>query len=312
MMKNILEKYGRLTGIKIMLLCLCAHFTCLTVIADDLDPLSILDDDSSQNDGVLIAPVSTGAFDIQNLTNARISDYNGLSTFIPVSNFIAEVKSEKSPDNLPVILKNDPNKKSSVISYQPSQDDDIHKIIEKLRLITADQEKQVKTEPEQKINKEPDVNEIVTSARKPNVPQVSPLDSQEIPQEKTELPLLNPEILKQVDVLIKDPNLISNPLELAEILYKSGRTSQAAVCYKKALAATPADDPNFAHERAWILFQIGNCLQFEDPNTARESFTQLLSTQPDSPWAPVAKTARDLTDWLQQEQPQQLIRELKK
>ena len=58
------------------------------------------------------------------------------------------------------------------------------------------------------------------------------------------------ETLKLVENQLKDPNQISNPFELAEILFKSGRQVQAGICYKQALKVLPADDPNVATERA--------------------------------------------------------------
>jgi tetratricopeptide (TPR) repeat protein len=98
--------------------------------------------------------------------------------------------------------------------------------------------------------------------------------------------------------------------ELAEVLFKSGRFSEAGQCYKRAYELLPADDANLVSDKNWILFQMGNCIEYDDPNTARENFAQLLRTNPSSPWADVAKFRHDLTDWLQKEQPKKLIEEL--
>ena len=118
------------------------------------------------------------------------------------------------------------------------------------------------------------------------------------------------ETLRLVENQLKDPNLISNPFELAEILFKSGRQIQAGICYKQALKVLPADDPNVATERAWILFQIGNCLKDEDPNTARESYAELIRTHSDSPWAEIAKARYGIIEWYQQDNPGELIQQL--
>ena len=98
--------------------------------------------------------------------------------------------------------------------------------------------------------------------------------------------------------------------QLAEILFKSGRFSQAGQCYKRAYEMLPADDVNLVGDRNWILFQMGNCFEYDDPNTARENYARLLRTNPTSPWADVAKFRHDLADWLQKEQPKKLIEEL--
>jgi hypothetical protein len=121
--------------------------------------------------------------------------------------------------------------------------------------------------------------------------------------------LASDETLKLLENQIKDPNLIRNPFELAEILFKSGKQSQAGICYKQALKALPADDPNVASERAWILFQIGNCLKDEDPNTARESYAELIRTHSNSPWTEIAKTRYGIIEWYQQDNPRDILNE---
>jgi tetratricopeptide (TPR) repeat protein len=120
----------------------------------------------------------------------------------------------------------------------------------------------------------------------------------------------NDETLRLVENQLKDPNLIGNPFELAEILFKSGKQAQAGICYKQALKALPADDPNFATERAWILFQIGNCFKDEDPNTARESYAELIRTHSNSPWTEIAKTRYSIIELYQQDNPGELIRQV--
>jgi tetratricopeptide (TPR) repeat protein len=98
--------------------------------------------------------------------------------------------------------------------------------------------------------------------------------------------------------------------ELAEVLFKSGRFSEAGQCYKRAYELFPDNDANLVGDKNWILFQIGNCFEYDDPNTARENFAQLIRTNPSSPWADVAKFRHDLADWMQKEQPKKLIEEM--
>jgi hypothetical protein len=111
--------------------------------------------------------------------------------------------------------------------------------------------------------------------------------------------------------MLKDPNTVANPFELAEALFRNGLPGPAGLCYKRALAEIGANDPNTATERCWILFQIGNCLQNDDPNAAKESYAELIRTYPDSPWVEIAKSRHALIEWNQQDRPDKLIEELK-
>ena len=120
---------------------------------------------------------------------------------------------------------------------------------------------------------------------------------------------ISEQTLQKVAQQLKDANNIANPLELADILFKSNRTVLAGLCYKKALASIGADDPNLAGERAWILFQIGNCLRDDDPNTARECYAELIRTYPQSPWTEPAKVRHGLLEWYQADKPGELIRQ---
>lgn len=125
-----------------------------------------------------------------------------------------------------------------------------------------------------------------------------------------------------IDDLLNDPNISQNLTklepkqagfkykELAEVLFKCGSFHQAGQCYKRAYELLPADDANLVSDKNWLLFQIGNCFEYDDPNTARENFALLLRTNPASPWTDVAKFRYDLADWLQREQPKKLIDEL--
>jgi tetratricopeptide (TPR) repeat protein len=128
--------------------------------------------------------------------------------------------------------------------------------------------------------------------------------------------------LRSIDDLLNDPNKSRNLTklepkqaglqykELAEVLFKSGSFHLAGQCYKRAYEMLPADDANLVGDRNWILFQMGNCSEYDDPNNAKENYAQLLRTNPASPWADVAKFRHDLAEWLQKEQPKKLIEEL--
>ena len=169
---------------------------------------------------------------------------------------------------------------------------------------------------------------LSASQTEPQATEQAELQQQEIPEDKNQKPELkqpgdavavtktnndksmSKQTLQKVEQLLKDSNSITNPFELGEVLFQMNELASAGVCYKKALASLGTDDPNVATERAWILFQIGNCFKDIDPNTSKESYAELIRTASDSPWAQIAKSRHGLIDWYQQEQPGKLIDEL--
>lgn len=157
--------------------------------------------------------------------------------------------------------------------------------------------------------------------------------SKEIPQEaKTEKPevlptglpggvqqeenlVVNGQITNQtmqlLEQLLQKPEQIKKPLELADILFRTGRLEKAAVCYRQALNQTAANDNVLYKDKSWILFQIGNCLQKDDPTVAAQMYKQLITEYPNSPWVDAAKAKDSLVDWYLKEKPDTLINERK-
>ena len=109
--------------------------------------------------------------------------------------------------------------------------------------------------------------------------------------------------------LSQHPEKFDNPFELGEILFLSGKLEDAAIFYREALRRRTPDDPRSARDRAWILFQIGNCLRSSDPPAAAKMYAQLTTEYPNCPWAGLAEAQRKLADWYQKEQPRKLIAE---
>jgi hypothetical protein len=114
-----------------------------------------------------------------------------------------------------------------------------------------------------------------------------------------------PSALKQLERLMLDPNQVSDPLEMAELLFLGGRTAEAAVFYEKALASLASSDPMHSEDRAWILFQLGNCLRETDMARARDTYMKLVSQYPSSPWTELAKAHGRLITWYQSAKPEQ-------
>jgi len=113
--------------------------------------------------------------------------------------------------------------------------------------------------------------------------------------------------LQLVDELGQHPDRSDNPFALGEVLYSSGRLKEAAVFYQEALKRKSSDKAGSDQDRAWILFQIGNCLRVDDPPTAKKMYGLLITEYSDSPWVDLAKAREGLIDWQQKDKPRTLI-----
>jgi len=118
--------------------------------------------------------------------------------------------------------------------------------------------------------------------------------------------------LQMLKTLANDPGKLANPLELGEILFVSGNLKEAAIFYSEALNRKDPNDVNLFLDRAWILFQTGNCLRNEDPPAAAKAYQQLLTEYPNSPWADMAKARSNLIAWYLKDEPVKLIAEVKR
>ena len=104
-----------------------------------------------------------------------------------------------------------------------------------------------------------------------------------------------------------DPEKVDNPFELAETLFLSGNVREAAVFYAEALGRTEPNDVSLSRDRAWVLFQTGNCLRNTDLPAATKMYTQLLTEYPNSPWTDMAKAQAKLIDWYLKDEPHKLV-----
>lgn len=146
------------------------------------------------------------------------------------------------------------------------------------------------------------------------VPEVN-VPKQEQPQQQTESkPLYEPitdQTLQMLRTLAKNPEKLKNPLELAEIVFASGNLKEASICYREALRRKDPNDAGSADDRAWIMFQIGNCLRNVDPPSAAKAYQQLITEYPNSPWTQPAKAQNDLIAWYLKDKPAELMKQFK-
>jgi|GEM_PF-945840 len=211
----------------------------------------------------------------------------------------------------PAQSPDDSNSKSNELRHTELRRASLRAIIEQVRSVKFETSRGESVEPQQPAQQpvdtspavEPQPPAAVLPAETEQQPLVSSTATQPAGKSNSD------HTLQIVEGQLKDPNQITNPFELAEILFRSGRMVPAGLCYKQALSIMPTDDPNLDTDRAWILFQIGNCLKDEDPNTARVSYAELIRTHPESPWTEIAKVRYGLIEWNQQEKPVELIQQ---
>jgi len=111
--------------------------------------------------------------------------------------------------------------------------------------------------------------------------------------------------LQMLQNMAQDPNRVavlrqssSNDLsKLADILFLSGHESCAAVFYQQAIDRMDPNDVASPDDRAWILFQLGNCLSHSDLSAAKNAYRRFIAEYPDSLWTDLAKAREQLIDW---------------
>ena len=123
--------------------------------------------------------------------------------------------------------------------------------------------------------------------------------------------LTTEETLQMLINLAQNPEKLTNPFELGEILFVSGNFKEAAIFYSEALKRKDMNDVNTSLDRAWILFQIGNCQRNDDMPSAAKMYQQLLTEYPNSPWAPLATARNNLIAWYLRDEPLKLMAEVK-
>ena len=127
-----------------------------------------------------------------------------------------------------------------------------------------------------------------------------------------------------------DDKDIPDPLALGDALYLAGRTRGAVIFYAKALAQKgdrylisshpSSDNPGLTEgnkvsvpllseaDRAWILYQLGNCHRVSDPAVAAGYYKRVVSEHGRSDWAIPSKVQADLIQWRLQNRPAELIK----
>jgi tetratricopeptide (TPR) repeat protein len=197
------------------------------------------------------------------------------------------------------------------ISIAGSENDTKSK--EQLRRI-IEQVRSVEFKPQEQPP-EPVIKPEKAPVTEPNetVPEL-PVQKQEPEQEaKSKLPYepITDQTLQMLRALAQNPGKLENPLELGEIVFASGNVKEASICYREALRRKDPNDAGSSADRAWILFQIGNCLRNDDRPSAAKAYQQLIKEYPNSPWTQPAKARHDLIAWYLKDKPAELMKQVK-
>jgi len=111
-------------------------------------------------------------------------------------------------------------------------------------------------------------------------------------------PELSPQAQKTFESLRQNPGRVSDPMEAADLLFLSGRPTDAIPFYQELLRRIGTDAAS-GGDRAWALFQLGNCLRETDAAQAQEVYGKLVAEYPESPWAEMARAGSRLLTWHQ-------------
>jgi tetratricopeptide (TPR) repeat protein len=183
---------------------------------------------------------------------------------------------------------------------------ELKRIIEQIRSINLELQKSMF---------EPAIVPDKVSTLEPNEVVLEEKDTEERKKEGIEpcLPrgVISEQTVQLVKKFSKNPGSLQNPFELAETLFLGGHLKEAAIFYQEALKRKSPSDPDSVRDRAWILFQVGNCLRNEDRLAAIKFYEQLITEYPNSIWKEFAETRRTLLNWYLRDEPIKLINERK-
>jgi tetratricopeptide (TPR) repeat protein len=189
--------------------------------------------------------------------------------------------------------------------------DQLRSIIEQIRSVEFEPQRQTPEPvvvPEKPPAVEPNKTALDVPEQKEQVERAE--QAKQAVEPKQQHGLISEKTSQVLRALAKNPGKISNPFELGEILFVSGNLKEAAIFYSEALKRKDPNDAGESQDRAWILFQIGNCLCNDDKPAAAKMYQQLLREYPNSPWAALATARNNLIAWYLKDEPLKLIQQV--
>ncbi len=304
-----------MSGISFLILCFLASLANANIHSEQLDPVNLLMSHlAEKTKDAKITPARIQPVKSQ----PAVSKKSQTTHPVPI-NFAAQIDKKSSQNDL--LLAENPDTalglqlwhdRIAVVKDPPDtkNKNELQSIIDKIRSV----EFKIQQTPAPAIIAEAikiPTDETITEPEKIQPKKETPTETPQKPQEKAEPKSdgqVTQQTLEKIESLSQYPEQVENPFKLAEVMFNSSNIKQAAFFYQQALSRSDPNEHGLTQDRAWILFQLGNCLKDEDPETAMKMFNQLITGYPNSPWAELAKVQHDLLSWLQQDKPYTLIK----
>lgn len=241
-------------------------------------------------------------------------NYSPSSIFNLRSDVVAAETNKTILNNLASMADPNSNYKKKLLRIELNMPEDnkeeitsneLRKIIEQIRSIDVGISKEV-LEP---VSVPGDVpkNEPNEAVVKKNIEEGQ--KEKKVVEQKPSNGIITTQTLEILMTLSHDPNNLENPFELGETLFLSGYIKEAVIFYREAIRRKSSEKTDSVQDKAWILFQIGNCLKDDNKPEAIKAYVQLIKEYPDSPWKELAEVRKALIDWQLKEDPGKLIKE---
>jgi tetratricopeptide (TPR) repeat protein len=323
----LIGTFAELGHLSLLALLLSVSISIAAAASDQLDPADLLESDLQQTVDANIRTIPTQPTKPQPAPQKPIETMNTVSI-----SFASQVNQKLPGANPPAADSNNSlghqlqqARITASVDDKGKNKDELQNIIEQIRAVEFEsQNKQSEPVVVTQSVPSPDSTELAEVEPNENPPATEtaaePNDKQakselQTPATENRIPLpykpITTRTLQAVSELSQHPEQLSSPFELAEILFRSGNLKEAAVFYQQALNKINPKDAASASNRAWILFQIGNCLRNDEPQNAMKTYRQLITEYPGSPWTEIAKARDKLIDWYQKDDPKTVIKENK-
>jgi tetratricopeptide (TPR) repeat protein len=122
---------------------------------------------------------------------------------------------------------------------------------------------------------------------------------------------LTKETTEALRLRAQSPEKLHKPELLGQILFRAKAWPEAKLCYEESLKRLNSKSVAPSEDKAWLLLQIGNCLQQSDPQKAVTTYKQLIKEYPNSLWSELVRVKDQCITWELRDKPKTLISEIK-
>jgi hypothetical protein len=115
---------------------------------------------------------------------------------------------------------------------------------------------------------------------------------------------------KRIDLKTLPEDTVKKPIQLADVLYLGGHYKAAATFYVMVTDSQKQDYSNT--DKAWALYQLGNCQRRYDPSEAKVTYKRLIEEYSTSSWVAASQVQQRLLTWKLSSKPEQLVKKHRK